>query len=228
LKHKVKTTETETKKMTTTLVAHAQSIYAAYNTDSQASKAVGALLDYGVRAEDISVIAPRGNPAYYRDSSDVTTDYNSVNYNRDMTYELNNEDDVAARDKSKATSGITTTTGKDAAVGAEKGAGIGLGVGILASLACLTVPGFGLVLGGGALAAAIGATAGATAAGAVAGGVHGYLKDQGVPDDAIGMYGEAYDAGDTLVAVTTPSNDVDIVTIHEILGKYNGNHINAY
>ena len=42
------------------------------------------------------------------------------------------------------------------------------------------------------------------------------------------MYGEAYDAGDTLVAVTVPSNGVDIMTAHEILGKYSGKHVNEY
>ncbi len=190
--------------MTTTLVANAQTIYAAFNTDSQASKAVGALLDYGVRKEDISVVSPQGSTEYYKGKANES------------------------ESRDKATTGITTTTGGDSAVGAEKGAGLGLGVGIIASLACLTVPGFGLVVGGGALATAIAATAGATAAGAVAGGVHGYLKDQGVPDDAIGSYGQAYDAGDTLVAVTVPSNDVTVVDAHEILGKYNGKHINAY
>jgi hypothetical protein len=172
--------------------------------DSQASKAVGALLDAGVRAEDISILSPRGTAEYYKD--------------------IPNES--LANDK--ATSGITTTTGADAAVGAEKGAGIGLGIGAVAAIACLMIPGFGLVVGGGALAAAIAGAAGATAAGAVAGGVHGFLKDQGVPDDAIGSYGQSYDAGDTLVAVTVPSNNVSIVAADEILSKYNGKHISAY
>ena len=67
--------------------------------------------------------------------------------------------------------GISTTTPEDAGEGAVKGTGIGLGVGILASLAALTVPGVGLVLGGGALAAALGATALTAGAGAIAGGV---------------------------------------------------------
>ena len=56
--------------MTTTLVANAQTIYAAFNKDSQASKAVGALLDNGVRAKDISVVSPRGTPEYYSGKSD--------------------------------------------------------------------------------------------------------------------------------------------------------------
>jgi hypothetical protein len=228
--------------MTTTLVANAQTIYASYNSDAQASKAVGALLDYGVRAEDISIIAPRGTPDYYNNMSHMSTNADlgtgDGNVNRvdvrNMPEYRSNADDLedaesaSAHDKNKATSGITTTTGRDATVGAEKGAGIGLGIGAVAAVACLMVPGFGLVIGGGALATAIAGAAGATAAGAVAGGVHGYLKDQGVPDDAIGNYGQDYDAGDTLVAVTVPSNDVDVMTAHEILGKYAGKHINAY
>ncbi len=44
------------------------------------------------------------------------------------------------------------------------------------------MPGVGLVVGGGALALAIGGALGTTAAGAVAGGMAGYLKDQGVSE----------------------------------------------
>jgi hypothetical protein len=196
--------EIKEKEMPAILVANAQTIYAAFNKDSQASKAVAALMDNGIRAEDISIISPRGTKAYYNDTAD--------------------ESEASDR----ATSGLTTTTGADASVGAEKGAGLGLGVGVVAALACLMVPGFGLVVGGGALATAIAGAAGATAAGAVAGGVHGYLRDQGVPDDAIGSYGQDYDSGDTLVAVTAPSDGVNVMTAHEILSKYNGKHINAY
>ncbi len=190
--------------MTTTLVANAQTIYAAFNTDDEAKRAIGALIDHGIRAEDISLISPRGTEDYYK----------------------NKPDESESNDK--ATSGITTTTGADASVGAAKGAGLGLGVGALAAIASLMIPGFGLVIGGGALATAIAGAAGATAAGAVAGGVHGYLKDQGVPEDAISRYGQAYDAGDTLVAVTVPSNEIGVVEADELLTKYNGKHISAY
>src|SRR5205085_9990716 len=94
-------------------------------------------------------------------------------------YEEEKDNDLSAK------TGLSTTTPADAGVGAAKGAGIGLGVGVLAALASIFVPGFGLVAGGGALATAIAGAVGTTAAGAIAGGVHGYLKDQGVPEGAI-------------------------------------------
>jgi len=190
--------------MTTTLTANAQTIYAAFSDDEQAQKAAGALLDHGVWAEDLSIIAAKGTPEYYRECENEST----------------------LRDK--ATGGITTTTAGDAEKGAAKGAGLGLGIGALAAVASLFVPGVGLVTGGGALAMAIGGAAGATAAGAIAGGVEGYLKDQGVPDEAIGRYAEAFNNGDTLVAVTLPSNDVSSIEADEVLRKYNGKHISAY
>src|SRR5205807_3633374 len=119
-----------------------------------------------------------------------------------------------------AKQGISTTTPGDAGAGAAKGAGIGLGVGALVALASMIVPGFGLVMGGGALATAIAGAAGATAAGAVAGGVHGYLKDQGVPEDVAAIYDEAYHGGGALIAVTVPSGDIDEMKAREILAKY--------
>ena len=90
------------------------------------------------------------------------------------------------------------------------------------------VPGVGWVVGGGALATAIAGAAGATAAGAVAGGVHGYLKDQGMTEDAVSRYGDAYNSGSTLVAITVPSNDVHAMEAEDTLRKYHGMNVSAY
>src|SRR5205085_9143914 len=108
------------------------------------------------------------------------------------------------------------------------GAGIGLGVGVLAALASIFVPGFGLVAGGGALATAIAGAVGTTAAGAIAGGVHGYLKDQGVPEEAIAHYGDVWQKGGAIIAITCPSNGVDQATVESVLTKYGATNINAY
>lgn len=121
-----------------------------------------------------------------------------------------------------AEKGITTTTMGDAASGAAKGAGIGLGVGTLAALAAVFVPGVGLVLGAGALAAAVAGAAGATAAGAIAGGVTGFLKDQGVPQEAAIEYNDRLRAGDAFIMVTPTDEEVDTETITGILTKYEG------
>lgn len=124
--------------------------------------------------------------------------------------------------------GISTTTPEDAGEGAVKGTGIGLGVGILASLAALTVPGIGLVLGGGALAAALGATALTAGAGAIAGGATGYLKDQGVPHEAAERYHGTVQGGGAVLSVNIPSGDVDQATAEAVLSKYGAADVNAY
>ena len=124
--------------------------------------------------------------------------------------------------------GISTTTPEDAGEGAVKGTGIGLGVGILASLAALTIPGVGLVLGGGALAAALGATALTAGAGAVAGGATGYLKDQGVPHEAAERYHGTVAGGGAVLSVNIPSGDVDQATAESVLSKYGASDVNAY
>ena len=124
--------------------------------------------------------------------------------------------------------GISTTTPEDAGEGAVKGTGIGLGVGILASLAALTIPGIGLVLGGGALAAALGATALTAGAGAIAGGATGYLKDQGVPHDAAERYHGTVAGGGAVLSINLPSGDVDQATAESVLSKYGAADVNAY
>jgi len=180
----------------------AQTLYVTFSDSNQAEKAVGALLDYGVQKEDVTVIADHAGSGH----DSVQTEH---------------IDDSAK-------TGISTTTAEDAGVGAAKGAGIGLGVGVLAGLAALTIPGVGLVLGGGALASALAAAVATTAAGAVAGGVTGYLKDQGLPEQVVNVYTQHLQTGGSLVALTLPSGGIDVFTGREIVNKYGGADINVY
>ncbi len=124
--------------------------------------------------------------------------------------------------------GISTTTPEDAGQGAVKGTEIGLGLGILAAAAALLVPGVGLVIGGGALATALGGTALAAGAGAVAGGVTGYLKDQGVPGEAVQHYQTAVENGGAILSVNIPSGNVDQAGAEQVLAKYGASNLNAY
>jgi len=146
--------------------------------------------------------------------------------------EMDEEDDSVYADNGAidraAKGGISTTTAGDAGSGAAKGAGIGLGVGILAGLASLFVPGVGMVVGGGALATAIGGAIGTMAAGAVAGGATGYLKDQGVSDEAARNYSEALGAQGAVVALTIPSGNVNEGIAREVVSKYGGGNIEVY
>lgn len=93
-------------------------------------------------------------------------------------------------------------TAHDAAHGATQGAAIGLGVGAAAALVSLLIPGLGLVIGGGALATAAAALAAGTGVGAIAGGLAGWLQENGMNGDSAKRYGEAYDGGAAILAVT--------------------------
>jgi len=171
-------------------------LHATFANAKDAQKVIGAFLDHGAESDDVSLL---------------------INHPSDKP-ELGIADSYA--EEVKAEHGITTTTAKDAAAGAAKGAGIGLGLGSLAILASLAVPGVGLVLGGGALAAAITGAVGTTAAGAVAGGVAGYLKDQGIPDETINRMAATYSEGGALISVALPSGGLELVEAESLIAKY--------
>jgi hypothetical protein len=193
-------------------------IYASFDNSNLAEKATGALMDYGVRSEDISLIAPQ-NPGVAVTDAAVDDEYNTVVVDRS---------EPAEREGLEAKVGLSTTTPADAASGAAKGAGLGLGVGILAGIASMAIPGVGLVAGGGALATAIAGAVGTTAAGAVAGGVTGYLKDQGLPEPATEIYSRSLYDGGAVLAVTVPSNEVSSLTVEDVLDKYGATNIGKY
>ncbi len=264
-------------------------LYASFADASLAEKAAGALLDYGVKQQDISIVAheahaatretlygtqgtvtgaaaglgntiaaagdrvagattgafgAEGTAAGYDAAANARTGAGTAQVYDNPTAtavgsDLNPMDqggpDSAASHANSpeatdnaAKHGISTTTPEDAGEGAVKGTGLGLGVGILASIAALAVPGFGIVLGGGALAAALGATALTAGAGAIAGGATGYLKDQGVPADAAERYHGAVTAGGAVLSLAIPSGDVDQATASAVLSKYGASDVNAY
>jgi hypothetical protein len=139
----------------------------------------------------------------------------SVDFNRNYPEEV-------------AKSGITTTTPEDAEVGALKGTGIGLGVGLLAGLAALIIPGVGFVFGSGALALAIGGAALTTASGAAVGGLVGYLKDQGVAESDAMRFQNAVGTGGALLAVSLPSSGIGLQEAELLLNKYRATEITSY
>ena len=159
-----------------------------------------------------------GNGSLDANYAATATDHNVNDDRRDTPKDI----------ESAAKNGISTTTPGDAAAGAAKGAGIGLGLGVLAGLAALAIPGVGFVIGSGALASAIGLAVGTTAAGAVAGGVTGYFKDQGVSDTVAEHYSNTVEAGGAVLAVTVPSNNVDVATAQGLLEKYGASNVSNF
>src|SRR6185436_6903967 len=103
---------------------------------------------------------------------------------------------------------------------AVKGAGIGLGVGLTAALVSITIPGFGVIAGGGALATAIAGTASATAAGAVAGAVLSHFKDAGIPEKTAEDLLRAYENGWAIVVLEIPDGALGRDTAVQILENY--------
>jgi uncharacterized membrane protein len=239
-------------------------IYASFNDPSLAEKAAGALLDHGVRNEDISIVqnhTKEGEPAVYTrptapgftptSAGDVivaepglsnsvagiyTTDPEAIPFGgeaRDLdgnpittprTYVIDNPDET----EDSAKYGISTTTSADAGAGALKGTAWGAGIGAVAALASMVVPGVGLVIGGGALATAIGGMIATAGAGAVAGAVTGYLKDQGVDQHVAEHYDNTVTNGGALLAVTVPSGIVTESEARMVLDKYGAANVNAY
>ena len=219
-------------------------LYASFADASLAEKAAGALLDYGVRQEDLSLVAHddygKTRQTTYGAETAVGTTYGTemaggaysavpITASGDMNpMDQGGPDSAANNTDLSAKHGLSTTTPEDAGEGAVKGTGIGLGVGILASLAALAIPGVGLVIGGGALASALGATALTAGAGAIAGGATGYLKEQGVPGEVAERYHGAVQGGGAMLSVKLPSGDVDQAMAQGVLTKYGASDMSAY
>lgn len=191
-----------------------KTLYASFADVKMAEQAAGALLDQGVLQTDLSIVSKNSN----------SNDSSGFMGFKDPEKHPN----ISNPSESIAKSGITTTTKEDASAGAVKGAEIGLGLGVVAALVSLLVPGVGLVVGGGALAMALAGAAGTTAAGALAGGVTGYLRDQGVPHEAVEEYHGIYENGGAILALNTPSGKVEQVEAEAILHKYQAGFVRIY
>lgn len=181
-----------------------QTVYGSFGTIRMAESALGALLDNGVKSEDISVIVHESHGDFARIDGPKTVEIRDV-----------------------AEKGITTTTAGDSVAAMGIGAAAGLGIGALAGLASLFIPGVGLVIGGGALATALAGTAGTTVAGAISMGAYGFLKDQGVHEDVAQVYEATIHDGGAVLAVDVPSGLADEVTVRSILTKYGAEHLDT-
>lgn len=146
-----------------------QTITALYDRYEDASAAVIKLHGVGLRDEDISIVAN----------------------NEGDRYSSYADRSGAAKDESHADDG--------AGAGASAGTLIGGGVGLLAGLGLLAIPGAGPVVAAGWLIAAL------TGAGigAATGGLVGALVGAGVPEEHAHSYAEGVRRGGTLVTVRT-------------------------
>ena len=175
----------------------------------------------------------KGAAETYMEEEDFATARNQAEYDRETAGEdyadrdFTTTDEVIHAEKA-AKHGLSTTTGADAGTAAIEGGAWGLGVGAVAALASLLIPGVGIVIGGGALATAIAGLVATTGAGAVVGAITGYLKDQGVEEHVAMNYGETVKGGGAILAINVPSGDVDEVLARQLLEKYGATNVNSY
>lgn len=169
------------------------SLHASFPDAAFAQKALGALLDQGARKIDLAASFPRG---YFSNEDPFLSDLN------------------------KATEGITTTTRDDAAVGAYRGAGLGLILGTAACVAALWLPDVGLVTGGAAGYTGLLCLAASALAGAMVGWVAGFLHDQGVTTAIAVDKQSAWRNGKAAVIVNCPTGNLSEVQVRQVLAKY--------
>ncbi len=238
--------------------AVSNTIYAMFEDPSDAERAVGALLDHGLRRQEVSVISSNvGIPSHSRasdglgDAPPINTeaqarsesiDAESITYASRFAIESGGDAKgqfpltptpyetieglrVSRETESAAKQGISTTTVHDAEEGALRGTAWGASLGVIASLAAISIPGVGLVIGGGTLAIAMAAAAATAVAGAAVGAVAGFLIDQGVDLDHARGFENSLSQGGTLVSVTVPSGGVDQDEAQMILEKYGSTHM---
>lgn len=93
----------------------------------------------------------------------------------------------------------------------------GLVGGLLGAVVALLIPGFGLAIAGGVLAAAIGGAA----LGAAAGGLLGVLMGIGIPEEEARYYQKELAAGHTVITVKAESGYADALEILRRNGAYN-------
>ncbi len=115
----------------------------------------------------------------------------------------------------------------DVGQGAAHGAGIGLGVGALAAVATMLIPGLGLVIGGGTLAAAMAALVTGAGAGALAGGLAGFLTQQGVPQDEAARYAQIHEKGGAILAVSIFREDMREM-VDQVLRKHGAVEVESH
>lgn len=191
----------------------AETLYATFNDPNRAQTAARELVQQGVKSEEISLLVKHDEALQTPAEDSRTTTPMKDQWGNKLGDPLSN--DIRQSGVARIEAGVDESVEAgasldpaaeaergDVAKGVAKGAGIGLGVGAVAALATLLIPGFGLVIGGGAIAAAAAALAASAATGAIAGGIVGLLKEHGVPEERAAAYDQVYRSGGAVLAVT--------------------------
>ena len=107
---------------------------------------------------------------------------------------------------------------------------IGGVIGALAGAAALLIPGVGAVLAAGPVAMAIGAVSAGGAAGMTAGALAGILQDEGLPQERVSFYRNAFKQGKAIVIVE-PKGEEQVRRVRlarEILNHYDPDTLDIF
>ncbi|WP_428484350.1 hypothetical protein [Rhodopila sp.] len=144
----------------------------------------------------------------YQDAQTVVTNLEAAGIpHGDISLVANAE----ARGRSAGTS--DTHTGTAGGTGAVLGTAVGGGVGLLAGIGALAIPGVGPVVAAGWLIA----TLTGAGIGAASGGLVGALTGAGVSSDEANVYAQGVKGGGSLVTVRV--NDTDATRVEEVMGR---------
>jgi len=178
-------------------------IHATFTHAEDAEQAAGILLENGVRAEDLTLI--KHHPMVEEAETEIAEHESNASH--------------------EAEQHTTLIFGGGVETGAVRGAKWGIGIGAVAALATILIPGVGLVIGAGSLAAAIGTVSIGAGAGALAGVVSDHYSQEGL-EEADGKRIEAIIAdGGAMISVALPSGNVDVATAFKIFGQHGGQPI---
>ena len=200
-------------------------LYATFAQPEAAERAAGALLDKGVRAEDLSVVRQGGDTKAI--ASNVAASPGSI-YGVEPTPEGDTEERIDRANGDAPAPEAKPNAEGEMASGAIKGSLVGAGLGAVAVIAALVVPGVGVVLGLGALASALGGIVATAGVGAAAGAIVGHLKEMGVDEEVAREYGQAVESGGAVLAVTVPSGAVSEEDANAILSGHGASNVNRY
>ena len=207
-------------------------VYATFSHPEAAERAAGALLTQGVRPKDLSIVkqpeagassatTPHASatnvPASAETGSIYGVEPDPMDQTSSRTEAANGELDETEDDPSP-----------DALAGAKHAGLVGAGIGAVAALVALMIPGVGFVLGAGALATALAGVAASAGAGAATGAVVALLKEHGVEEEVAEGYGHSVAQGGAVLAVTLPSGTVDEAQAHAVLSEHGAANVNRY
>lgn len=125
-----------------------------------------------------------------------------------------NDDDLSSKDPNALL--------KDSAIGGVIGALVGAGA--------LLVPGIGTIFAAGTLGTALGALATGGAAGVSLGTLVGVLQDEGLPQERVAVYRNAFESGQMILVVNLdkPKDDVRAAQIMQVLNHHQPDLIDSF